>query len=236
MYANNETGVMHPVKEIGAIAKRHKVLFFSDATQAIGKCKVDVIADEIDILAMSAHKFYGPKGIGALYIRRRDPRVSLTAQIDGGGHERGFRSGTLNVPGIVGMGKAAELCGLKAEEERGRLKILRNRLEGGLGKLGRIVINGDTGNRLPNVTNISFEGISAEKLLSLLNGDIAFSLGSACTSASKEPSHVLEAMHLKDPVIRGSIRLSLGRFTTDEDIDKAIQIFGKALKGFIHID
>jgi cysteine desulfurase len=231
MYANNETGVIHPVKEIGAIAKRHKVLFFSDATQAIGKHKVDVAENEIDILAMSAHKFYGPKGVGALYIRRRNPRVNLTAQIDGGGHERGFRSGTLNVPGIVGMGKAAAICYSQLTEEQSRLKALRDKLETGLSSLGKVVaINGNTTNRLPNVTNLSFEGVGAEKLLSLLNGDIAFSLGSACTSANKEPSHVLEAMHLDDSVIKGSIRLSLGRFTTNEEIDEAVLIFEKAIK------
>ncbi|KAA5537343.1 cysteine desulfurase [Taibaiella lutea] len=236
MYANNETGVIHPVKEIGIIAKRHKVLFFSDATQAIGKCKVDVEEDEIDILAMSAHKFYGPKGVGALYIRRRNPRVSIAAQIDGGGHERGFRSGTLNVPGIVGMGKATALCFVQLQEERDHIRKLRDRLETGLVNLGNVIINGDTAKRLPNVTNLSFEGIGAEKLLSLLNGEIAFSLGSACTSASKEPSHVLAAMHLEDSIIKESIRLSLGRFTTDEEINMAIQIFGKAIKRLRHID
>jgi cysteine desulfurase len=230
MYANNETGVIHPVKEIGMIAKRHKVLFFSDATQAIGKCKVDVAEDEIDIMAMSAHKFYGPKGVGALYIRRRNPRVSLAAQIDGGGHERGFRSGTLNVTGIVGIGKAAEICRLQLEKEIERMMFLRDALELGLMLQTKVSINGDTANRLPNVTNLSFEGIGAEKLLSLLNGEIAFSLGSACTSASKEPSHVLTAMNLNDSIIKESIRLSLGRFTTDEEIDEAIQIFGKAIK------
>jgi cysteine desulfurase len=222
MYANNETGVIQPVKEIGAIARQHKVLFFTDATQAAGKVKIDVQEENIDILALSAHKFYGPKGVGALYIRRKDPRVRLMAQIDGGGHERGYRSGTLNVPAIVGLGKAAEISMLHLDEEAKRLGSLRDKLEQALLQIDGTRVNANVQNRMTHVSNISFERIKAERLVGLLNSEIAFSVGSACTSASKEPSHVLQAMDLGDERIRGSIRLSLGKFTTEAEVDFAI--------------
>lgn len=222
MYANNETGVIQPVKEIGAIAKKHKVLFFSDATQAAGKIPVDVQKDDIDILAMSAHKIYGPKGVGALYIRRRNPRVSLKAQIDGGGHERGFRSGTLNVPGIAGLGEACRIAGGQMDTEGRQLAALRDRLENALLETGDVVVNGSTIYRMPHVSNLSFKRLKAERLISVLNSEIAFSVGSACTSASKAPSHVLEAMGLTTDELSGAIRFSLGRFTTAAEIDEAI--------------
>jgi cysteine desulfurase len=218
MYANNETGVLQPISAIGALARHHNVLFFTDATQAAGKVPIDVAEDHIDILALSAHKFYGPKGVGALYIRRRDPRVRLMAQIDGGGHERGFRSGTLNVPAIAGMCKAVALCMIKMKDEEEKLRYLRDNLETALIRETGASVNGDKVNRLSHVSNISFKGIRAERLVSVLNSEIAFSVGSACTSASKEPSHVLLAMGLSDDEIKGSIRLSLGRFTTEEEI------------------
>ncbi len=229
MYANNETGVIQPVPAIGQIAKRHNVLFFTDATQAIGKIPVDVRKDNIDILALSGHKFYAPKGAGALYIRRKDPRVRLTAQMDGGGHERGYRSGTLNVPGIVALGKAAAICEEEMMMEAARLKVLRDKLEGALLGIEGTLINGSITDRLPHVSNFSFTNIKAERLISLLNSKIAFSVGSACTSASQQPSHVLEAMGLDEKRIAGSVRLSLGRFTTDEEIEMAVSEMRKAI-------
>jgi cysteine desulfurase len=222
MYANNETGVIQPVKQIGAIARQHKVLFFTDATQAVGKVKIDVQEENIDILALSAHKFYGPKGVGAFYIRRKDPRVRLMAQMDGGGHERGYRSGTLNVPAIVGLGKAAEIGIAQMDKEALRLGKLRDKLEQALLQIEGTRVNGSVTNRMTHVSNISFEKIKAERLVSLLNSEIAFSVGSACTSASKEPSHVLQAMGLDEERIKGAVRLSLGKFTTDSEIDFAI--------------
>jgi len=223
MYANNETGVLQPVRDIGRIARQHGVLFFSDATQAAGKTAVDVQEDGIDLLALSAHKFYGPKGVGALYIRRRDPRVRLMPQIDGGGHERGYRSGTLNVPGIVGMGKAAALAAAEGVADAERLKMLRDRLEESLVAHGAKV-NGSRAMRLAHVSNLSFEGMAAERLVSGLNGALAFSVGSACTSARKEPSHVLEAMGLDEDRLKGAIRLSLGRFTTEAEAEQALNL------------
>lgn len=222
MYANNETGVLQPVKEIGRIARRHQVLFFTDATQAAGKVAVHVQEDHIDILALSAHKFYGPKGVGALYVRRKDPRVRLMAQMDGGGHERGYRSGTLNVPGIAGLGKAAEMCIEQQGAEAKRLGYLRDKLEAACLKIEGTTVHGSREHRLDHVSNISFRGIKAERLVGLLNSEIAFSVGSACTSASREPSHVLEAMGLTEEELKGAIRLSLGRFTTEEEIDFTI--------------
>jgi len=232
MYANNETGVIQPVREIGAIAKKHKVLFFCDATQAVGKCTVDVTRDGIDLLALSAHKFYGPKGVGALYIRRRDPRANLAVQIDGGGHEKGFRSGTLNVTGIVGMGKAAAMCSELLETEPERLRLLRDRLEYALLDAGNTIVNGDRERRLTHVCNISFSSVTAERLISLLNSEVAFSVGSACTSASREPSHVLEAMQLNENALKGAVRFSIGRFTSENDIEETIQIFIKTIKSY----
>lgn len=229
MYANNETGVIHPVSAIAAIAQRHNVIFFTDATQAVGKLPVNVSETGIGMLALSAHKIYGPKGVGVLYIRRRSPRVKPKAQTDGGGHQSGFRSGTLNVPGIAGLGKACSLCEAGMTQDSARLEALRNKLISGLGNITEIVVNGDRDHILPHVANISFLGYKAERLISLLNNKIAFSVGSACTSASQEPSHVLEAMGLSKDIIDGSVRLSLGRFTTEADIDNTIIYFAEAL-------
>jgi len=198
MFANNEIGVIQPVRAISAIARKHSVPFFSDATQAVGKIPVDVNADGIDLMALSAHKLYGPKGVGALYVRRRDPRVRLTAQMDGGGHERGMRSGTLNVPGIVGFGKACALCGREMETDRQRIQPLRDRLERALLALDGARVNGSREHRLPQVTNISFEGVDGDALLAGLGKNVALSSGSACTSASMEPSYVLKALGLED--------------------------------------
>ena len=223
MYANNETGTIMPVKEIGAIAKKHNVLFFSDATQAVGKIPVDVIHDDIDIATFSSHKLYGPKGVGALYVRRRNPRVTLAAQIHGGGHERGMRSGTLNVPGIVGFGKACAIARERMNEDAARLQVLRDRLESAILDLGETMVNGDPQNRLPHVTNTSFRYVEGEALILGFNKKLAVSSGSACTSASLEPSHVLKAMGLPDDMAHSSIRFSLGRFTTDEEITFAVE-------------
>ncbi len=230
MYANNETGVLQPIAEIGRLAKQHGVLFFTDATQAAGKLPLDVNRDQVDILALSAHKFYGPKGVGALYVRRRDPRVRLLAQMDGGGHERGFRSGTLNVPGIVGLGKAAALAMESMDTEEKRLRGMRDHLERSLLRLEGAMVNGNPERRMGHVTNLSFAGIKAERLIAALNSRIAFSVGSACTSASREPSHVLEAMALGEERIKGSIRLSLGKFTTEAETDQAIAWIAEAVK------
>jgi cysteine desulfurase len=223
MYANNETGVIQPVKEISAIAKRKGVLFFSDATQAVGKIPVNVIEDGIDLMAFSAHKIYGPKGVGALYVRRKNPRVRIIAQMDGGGHEKGMRSGTLNVPGIVGLGQACEICRLNINEDAKRIKILRDKLENDLLQLEETQLNGNKENRLPHVLNISFKYVESEGLILACNKNIAVSSGSACTSASIEPSHVLKAMGLDDDLAHSTLRFSLGRFTTEEEIDYAIE-------------
>jgi cysteine desulfurase len=223
MYANNETGVIQPVKEIGAIAKKHGVLFFSDAVQAVGKIAVDVNHDGIDLLAFTAHKMYGPKGVGALYIRRKNPRVKLTAQMDGGGHERGMRSGTLNVPAIVGFGMACELARLEMTNDTVRLAGLRDKLESELLKLQETYVNGSTLHRLPHVTNLSFKHVEGEGLIMGFNKNLALSSGSACTSASIEPSHVLKALGLDDDLAHSSLRFGLGRFTTEKEIDYAIE-------------
>ena len=223
MYGNNEIGVVQPVKEISAIARKHNVLFFTDGTQAVGKIPVDVIADGIDLMAFTAHKMYGPKGIGALYVRRKNPRVKVTAQMDGGGHERSMRSGTLNVPGIVGFGKAAELCKQEMAAEAARLSILRDKLENALLQLEEAYLNGHKENRLPHTTNISFKHVEGEGLLMGFNKNIALSSGSACTSASLEPSYVLKALGLGDDLAHSSLRFGLGRFTTEEQIDYTIK-------------
>ena len=223
MYANNEIGVVQPVKEISAIAKKHGVLFFSDAVQAVGKIPVDVNADGIDIMAFTAHKMYGPKGIGALYVRRKNPRVKVTAQMDGGGHERGMRSGTLNVPGIVGFGKACELARLEMAADAERLSKLRDKLEAALTQIDESYVNGSTEHRLPHVANISFKYVEGEGLMMGFNKTIALSSGSACTSASLEPSYVLKALGLGDDLAHSSLRFGLGRFTTDEQIDYTIK-------------
>jgi cysteine desulfurase len=230
MYANNEIGTIMPVQEISKIARQHNVLFFSDATQAVGKIPVDVNKDGIDLVAFSAHKIYGPKGVGALYVRRKNPRVRLAAQMDGGGHERGMRSGTLNVPGIVGFGKACELCMNEMQQDAGRSNKLRNQLETALLKLEEVHVNGDTEHRLPHVSNISFKHVEAEALLSGFHKEIALSSGSACTSASIEPSHVLKALGLSDDMAHSSLRFSLGRFTTEEEINYTIEKVSKAVQ------
>ena len=223
MYANNEIGVVQPVKEISTIAKKHGVLFFSDAVQAVGKIPVDVNEDGIDIMAFTAHKMYGPKGIGALYVRRKNPRVKVTAQMDGGGHERGMRSGTLNVPGIVGFGKACELARLEMAADAERLSKLRDKLEAALTQIDESYVNGSTEHRLPHVANISFKYVEGEGLMMGFNKTIALSSGSACTSASLEPSYVLKALGLGDDLAHSSLRFGLGRYTTDEQIDYTIK-------------
>ena len=223
MYANNEIGTVMPMKEISAIAKKKGVLVFTDATQAVGKIPVDVNKDGIDLLAMTAHKMYGPKGIGALYVRRKNPRVKVTAQIDGGGHERGMRSGTLNVPGIVGFGKACELCRQEMEQDTKRLSGLRDKLETALLKLEEAYLNGDKEHRLPHVSNISFKYVEGEGLMMGFNKEIAVSSGSACTSASLEPSYVLKALGLGDDLAHSSLRFGLGRFTMEDQIDYTIE-------------
>jgi cysteine desulfurase len=230
MFANNEIGVVQPIREISAIARRHGVLFFSDATQAVGKVPVDVNADGIDLMALSAHKLYGPKGSGALYVRRRGPRVRLVAQMDGGGHERGMRSGTLNVPGIVGMGKACALCTQEMETDRQRIQPLRDRLERALLAIEGARVNGSREHRLPQTTNISFRGVDGDALLAGLGKNVALSSGSACTSASMEPSYVLKALGLEDDLAHASLRLGLGRFTTAEEVDYAIGEIGKTVR------
>ena len=199
------------------------MIFLSDATQAVGKIPVDVIQDDIDIMAFSAHKMYGPKGVGALYVRRKNPRVKLQAQIDGGGHERGMRSGTLNVPGIAGFGKACEICLNEMEQDAGRLEILRNKLENALLQLEESYVNGNKEHRLPQVTNLSFRHVESQGLMMGFNKEIAVSSGSACTSASIEPSYVLKALGLDDEMAHSSLRFSLGRFTTAEEIDFVIR-------------
>ena len=223
MYANNEVGVIQPIKEISTIAKKHGVLLMTDGTQAVGKIPVDVNKDGIDLMAFTAHKMYGPKGVGALYVRRKNPRVKVTAQIDGGGHERSMRSGTLNVPGIVGFGKACELCMQEMETEAKRLSILRDKLESQLLQLEEAYVNGNRQHRLPHISNISFKYVEGEGLMMGFNKNIALSSGSACTSASLEPSYVLKALGLGDDLAHSSLRFGLGRFTTEEQIDYTIQ-------------
>lgn len=230
MYANNETGVIQPIREIGAVAKKHNILFFSDATQAVGKIPVDVIKDNIDIMAFSAHKIYGPKGVGALYARRRDPRARIASQIDGGGHEKGIRSGTLNVPGIVGFGKACELCMIEMQKDADKLNKLRNMLEEGLLKLKNVFINGNTIHRLPNTSNMSFKNADSARLMATLSKTIALSSGSACTSSTLSPSFVLKAMGLSDEMALSSLRFGLGRFTTEEEIDYTIDQLSNLIK------
>ena len=229
MYANNEIGTIQPMKEISAIAKKNGVLLFSDAVQAVGKIPVDVNKDGIDLMAFTAHKMYGPKGIGALYVRRKNPRVKVTAQMDGGGHERGMRSGTLNVPGIVGFGKACELCRLEMESDTKRISILRDKLQTELMKLEEAYVNGSTEHRLPHVTNISFKHVEGEGLLMGFNKNIALSSGSACTSASLEPSYVLKALGLGDDLAHSSLRFGLGRFTNEEQIDYTIKAISETV-------
>ena len=229
MYANNEIGTVQPIREISAIAKKHGVLLFTDAVQAVGKVPVDVNKDGIDLMAFTAHKMYGPKGVGALYVRRKNPRVKVTAQMDGGGHERGMRSGTLNVPGIVGFGKACELCMQDMEADTKRISKLRDKLETELMKLEEAYINGSTEHRLPHVTNISFKHVEGEGLLMGFNKNIALSSGSACTSASLEPSYVLKALGLGDDLAHSSLRFGLGRFTDEEQIDYTVKAISETV-------
>jgi cysteine desulfurase len=222
MYANNEIGVIQPIAEIGKIAKEKGVFFHSDGVQAVGKIPVDVAKDGIDLMALTAHKLYGPKGVGALYVRRKNPRVQLAAIIDGGGHERGMRSGTLNVPGIVGFGKACEIAQKEMPEESARLRGLRDRLKDGIfAKLDEVFINGSMIHRLPHNLNISFAYVEGESLLMGIN-DIAVSSGSACTSATLEPSYVLKALGVGEDLAHTSIRFGLGRINTEEEVDYTI--------------
>jgi len=222
MYANNETGLIQPMKAIGEICARKGVLFMSDATQAVGKIPVNPKELGIHLMAFTAHKMYGPKGVGCLYVNRKNPRVKVTAQMDGGGHERGMRSGTLNVPGIVGFGEAARLAKLEMAEEAKRLSGLRDKLETELSKIEEVYLNGSKEHRMPHVTNLSFKHVEGEGLMMTFNQNIGVSSGSACTSASLEPSYVLIALGLGDDLAHSSLRMSLGRFTTEEDIDTAI--------------
>jgi len=231
MHANNEIGVLQPIREIGKIAKERGVLLHTDGTQAAGKIPVDVVADNIDMMSISAHKMYGPKGAGALYVRRRNPRVQLTAQMDGGGHERGMRSGTLNVPGIVGLGEACALAQAEMPEETKRVSYLRDKLKDRLlAALDEVYINGTMEHRLPNNLNISFAYVEGESLLMGIN-EIAVSSGSACTSATLEPSYVLKALGAGDDLAHSSIRFGLGRFNTEEEVDyvsgKVIEVVKK---------
>lgn len=229
MLANNETGVIHPLPEISEIVHRHGSLLMTDATQAVGKIPVDVNALGVDLMAFTAHKLYGPKGVGALYVRRRNPRVSLTPMQHGGGHERNHRSGTLNVPGIVGFGKAIALCKEEMAEEAIRIRQMRDRLEGALLEIPETYVNGTQASRMPNVTNMSFGYVNAEALIMAVRG-LAVATGSACTSASIEPSHVLQAMGLATEEAYASIRFSLGRFNTEAEMDEAVEIVGKAIR------
>jgi cysteine desulfurase len=224
MYANNEIGTVNPMAEISKIARKHGVLVMTDGTQAVGKIPVDVNKDGIDIMAFTGHKMYGPKGVGALYVRRKNPRVKVTAQMDGGGHERGMRSGTLNVPGIVGFGKACEVCMQDMANDAAHTSKLRNKLENELLQIEEAYLNGHKTNRLPHVTNISFKHVEGEGLLMGINKDIALSSGSACTSASLEPSYVLKGLGLGDDLAHSSLRFGLSRFTTEEQIDHAINL------------
>ena len=219
MTANNEIGVLQPVAEIGTIAKEKGILFHTDAVQAVGKVPFDVNQIKADLVSLSAHKMYGPKGVGALYVRRRNPRVLLAEQISGGGHERGMRSGTLNVPGIVGLGKAAEICQADMVSDTARLLALRERLNEKFHQnLDEIYINGSMEHRLPHNLNISFAYVEGESLLMGIN-DVAVSSGSACTSASLEPSYVLKALGAGDDLAHSSIRFGLGRWSTEEEVD-----------------
>ena len=230
MWANNEVGTINEVPEIGALCREKGVVFHTDATQWVGKMPTDVERDNIDLLSWSGHKIYGPKGVGALYVRRRKPRVRLQAQMDGGGHERGMRSGTLNVPGIVGMGAACAICAEEMETERERLLGLRRRLETELSsRMDVVAVNGHPERRLPHLTNISFGFVEGESLMMGIK-DIACSSGSACTSASLEPSYVLKGLGLGDDLAHSSLRLSLGRFSTAEDVDTAIEGIVKAVE------
>jgi len=225
MHANNETGVVHPVAEIARVARERGVLFHCDAAQSAGKLPFDVEALGVDLASLSAHKLYGPKGVGALYVRRRPVRARLAPLLDGGGHERGLRPGTLNVPGIVGFGRAAELSRAALESEPARILALRERLRAGLlAGLEGVTVNGSLEHRLPGNLNVSFAGVEGEALMMAVR-EVAVSAGSACTSASLEPSYVLRAMGVPDALAHASIRFGLGRFNTEEEVDHAVRLF-----------
>ena len=230
MWANNETGVIQDMKAIGDICKKHGILFMSDATQAVGKIDVNPKEVGVHLMAFTGHKMYGPKGVGALYVCRKNPRVKVTAQQDGGGHERGMRSGTLNVPAIVGFGKAAKIAKEEMVAEAARLSDMRDDLQKRLmANLEEVYINGNVDSRMPHVTNLSFKHVEGEGLMMTFNQEIAVSSGSACTSASLEPSYVLVALGLGDDLAHSSIRFSLGRFTTTEEIDYAVEALTKGV-------
>lgn len=223
MWANNETGTINPIRAIGQMCRERGVIFHTDATQAVGKLPIDIEADCVDLLSLTGHKIYGPKGCGALYVRHKNPTITLACQMDGGGHERGFRSGTLNVPGIVGVGAACELATAVMDNEHDRLAKLRDRLERDIrSRVEGVQINGDVQHRLPHVSNLSFGGIEGDALLAGL-ADLAVSSGSACTSASLEPSYVLRALGVPNHLAFASVRFSLGRSNTEEDIDYAVE-------------
>ncbi len=232
MFANNETGVIQPVGEISVIARKHNVLFFSDGTQAIGKIPVDIQKEGIDLMAFTAHKINGPKGSGALFIKRMPATDQLTAQMDGGGHERGFRSGTLNVPGIIGLGKACEICSNEMGIHLSQIKSLRDKLEKALLELPGSFLNGNKDQRIPNVSNIAFEHVDGQGMMLALSKYMAVSSGSACNSVIQEPSFVLKEMGLYDDLARSSFRFSLGRFTTIEEIDFTIEKVSSVLYQF----
>jgi cysteine desulfurase len=229
MYANNETGVIHPVADIGHIAQKHSIPFFCDATQAVGKVSVEVDANCIDMMAFSAHKMYGPKGVGALFIKKRNPLLDISPLVFGGGHERKLRSGTLNVPGIVGMGKAAELCQVMMASEAKRLQELRDMFWKEIGAIEGVEWNGQKDQSLSHVANICFGMEGGDKLIKMLSKYVSVSSGAACSSAAVEPSHVLKAMGVSDAKAHSSIRFSFGRFTTLQEMTTAIEAIKKAL-------
>lgn len=228
MYANNETGVIQPIKQIADLVHANNSIFMCDATQVVGKINCDVEDDHVDLMCLSAPKFYGPKGVGALYVRRKNPRVTLYPQIDGGGHERGLRSGTLNVTGIVGLGKACEIAQQEMWDDSIRISKLRTKLEQHLCDIGNVFINGSTKHRLFNVTNITFQGVRSETLINKIPS-IAVAMGSACTSAIAEPSHVLKAMGMSDEDSYSTVRFSLGKYTTEAEINEVIEIVSRVI-------
>jgi cysteine desulfurase len=228
MWANNEVGTVQPIRDIGQVCRERGVVFHTDATQAIGKVPIDVHADFVDLLSFTGHKFYGPKGCGGLFVRRKEPRVRLTPLLDGGGHERGFRSGTLNVPGIAGVGAACEVALAELAAEPARLSALRDRLQSGIQQVGGVTTNGDEAHRLPHLANLSFAAVNGEGLLAAL-GDVAVSSGSACSSASLEASYVLRALGVSNELARNSVRFSLGRWTTAEQIDYVVATVAAAV-------
>ncbi|MBL4655775.1 MAG: cysteine desulfurase [Bacteroidia bacterium] len=223
MYANNETGVIQSIKEIGKIARDNTAIFFSDATQAVGKIPVDVVQDNIDLMAFSAHKLYGPKGVAALYVKRTNPKIEIQPLVFGGGHEKGLRSGTLNVPGIVGFGKVCELSLLHLKSEQLRISTLRDEMELKLLEIEGVQINCKDVRRLPNTTSVSFQDIEANMLIESLGNEISISTGSACTTNNPEPSQVLKAMGLNPEQVHGSIRISLGKSTTNKELEYFLQ-------------